>query len=112
MRAAHAALAKAREEPGGHPRDMVFERVVNPLVRRSRKMKVSSRCPLSAMGPLVALEMGHEPVSSRSRSALEIFHVSVEVTSGEHDELLRLERALVGGKRLVNNGEVVAEGHD
>ncbi len=49
---------------------------------------------------LAALEMGHEPVSSRSRSTLEIFHVGVEVTSGEHNELLRLERPLVGSEQL------------
>jgi hypothetical protein len=29
--------------------------------------------------------MCHEPISSRRRSELEIFHVGIEVTSGEHD---------------------------
>ena len=46
--------------------------------------------------------MCHEPVSSRGRSEFEIFHVGIEVTSGEHNELLRLERPLVGGQRLIN----------
>src|SRR5262245_55039122 len=41
---------------------------------------------------LAVLEMCHEPVSSRGRSELKIFHVGIEVASGEHNELLRLER--------------------
>ena len=51
--------------------------------------------------------MCHEPVSSRGRSEFEIFHVGIEVTSGEHNELLRLERPLVGGQRLIDYREVV-----
>jgi hypothetical protein len=56
---------------------------------------------------LAVLEMCHEPVSSRRRSELEIFHVGIEVTSGEGYELLRLERPLVGCQRLINYREVV-----
>ena len=51
--------------------------------------------------------MGHEPVSSGGGSEFEIFHVGIEVTPGEHNELLRLERPLVSGKRLVSYCEVV-----
>src|SRR6516225_7848349 len=61
---------------------------------------------------LAVLEMCHEPVSSRRRSELEILDVGIEVTSGEHNELLRLERPLVGGQRLVNYREVVTQCHD
>ena len=56
--------------------------------------------------------MCHEPVSSGGRSELEIFHVGIEVTSREQNQLLRLERPLVGGQRLINDGEVITECHD
>src|SRR5262249_11574092 len=56
---------------------------------------------------LAVLEMCHEPVSRGRRSDLKIFHIGIEVTPGEHNELLRLERPLVGGQRLINYREVI-----
>ena len=57
-------------------------------------------------------EMGNEPISSRRRSFLEIFHVGVEMASGHCDEFLWLKRAFLGSERLVGDGQVVTKSYN